>query len=140
MMRIVVPDASVLLKWILPSYNEEHYEKSLRIRQAAISGEVILKAPSLWIFEVGNTLSRRFPKQSRPLMRALLDFGLNEPTFNNSWLERCLTLSQEYNVTFYDAAYHSLALVEKGVFVTADEQYVKRTRAEGAVMALAEWE
>jgi len=138
-MKVVVPDASVLLKWILPSYHEENYAKSLGIRQAAINGEVMLKAPSLWICEVGNTLSRRFPKQSKPLMQALLEFGLDEPKFYPDWLDRCLTLSQKYKVTFYDASYHSLALLERGVLVTADEQYVNKTRGEGAVMSLAEW-
>lgn len=29
------------------------------------------------------------------------------------------------NVTFYGAAYHALAIVNQGVFITADEKYMK---------------
>jgi predicted nucleic acid-binding protein len=139
-MKVVVPDASVLLKWILPSYNEVNYEKALKIRQGAISGEITLKVPSLWVFEVGNAIDRRFRKESKRLVQALLNFGLEEPKFDADWSDRCLALSHKYNVTFYDAAYHSLALLENGVFVTADEQYVNKTCGEGAVICLSEWE
>ena len=35
------------------------------------------------------------------------------------WLKKALALTREYGVTFYDAAYHALALTERGVFLTA---------------------
>jgi predicted nucleic acid-binding protein len=54
-------------------------------------------------------------------------------------LNQCLLIVQRCKVTFYDAAYHSLALVEKGTFVTADKQYVRRTQAVGSVQSIDNW-
>lgn len=134
-MRIVVPDASVLLKWVLPT-TEEGRDSALQLREAAIAGEITLMVPPLWLYEVGNTLARRFPDQAAQLLDALVAFGLVERAATGTWRERALTLTREYGVTFYDAAYHALALVEQGVFVTADSEYVERTQAAGAVSLL----
>ena len=88
-MRIVVPDASVLLKWTLAGDDEHELEQALKLRDAAVHGEVALKVPSLWLYEVGNTLSRRFPKQCKQTLEALLAFGIEEPSWNKTWLEKC---------------------------------------------------
>ena len=58
---IVVPDVSVLLKWMLHASDEPDLEKALALRQAAISGVATPVVPRLWLYEVGNTLTRRFP-------------------------------------------------------------------------------
>ncbi|MBI4401483.1 MAG: hypothetical protein HY581_07620, partial [Nitrospirae bacterium] len=42
-------------------------------------------------------------------------------------------------VTFYDAAYHVLALHTKGLYITADAAYVKRAKRKGHVTLLSEW-
>jgi hypothetical protein len=55
------------------------------------------------------------------------------------WLALTLELTRRFDVSFYDAAYHALALTRHGTFVTADSRYVERTQARGAVVALAEW-
>ncbi|CUS32872.1 PIN domain-containing protein [Candidatus Nitrospira nitrificans] len=44
------------------------------------------------------------------------------------------------HVTFYDSAYHVLAIRTKGLYMTADMAYVKRAKAKGHVVLLAEWE
>jgi predicted nucleic acid-binding protein len=43
------------------------------------------------------------------------------------------------HVTFYDSAYHVLAIRTKGLYLTADTAYVKRAKAKGHVVLLAEW-
>ncbi len=135
----VVPDASVLLKWVLRASNEPDTEKALALRQAAISGAVILVVPRLWLYEVGNTLTRRFPAHAEPLLEALLDFGLTEARRSPRWLHQTVSLAKRHGVTFYDAAYHATALVGGGVFVTADERYVRCTESAGGVVLLRDW-
>ena len=49
---------------MLPGPDEKDREPALRLRDAAMRGEVSLKVPSLWLYEVGNALSRRFPEQA----------------------------------------------------------------------------
>ena len=139
MAQIVIPDASVILKWVLSSADEEDQDKALEIRDLAIEGKLILKVPSLWFYEVGNIISRNFPKQSKELLEALSEFGLEEVAWNKEWLDKCLFVVQHHKVTFYDAAYHSLALVENGTFVTADKQYVRRAQASGSVVSIDNW-
>lgn len=139
-MKIVVPDASVILKWIVPDpIGEEDVQAALALREAANSGKCQLKVPSLWLYEVGNTLTRRFASHAMQALEALLAFGMQEIAPDGAWLTHTITLTQSFGVTFYDAAYHALALREKGVFVTADVHYASRTASAGAVMTLTDW-
>jgi predicted nucleic acid-binding protein len=136
---IVVPDASVILKWALPSDDEPDADKALLIRNAIRDDLVRAVVPSLWVYEVGNTIARRFPEEAGTWLSALLKFGLEEAPTSPRWLAQALELTQRYEVTFYDAAYHATALVQDGVFVTADARYVSRASAHGAVISLSEW-
>jgi predicted nucleic acid-binding protein len=133
--KVVVPDASVLLKWVIPTV-EEGRDSAIELREAAIAGRLSLIVPPLWLYEVGNTLARRFPDHALRLLEALVAFGLVERTATKAWREQALALTSDYAATFYDAAYHALALVEGGVFVTADSDYVRKTGAAGGVRLL----
>ena len=75
---IVTPDASVLLKWVLPSQDEQDSDLALSLRDEAVAGLVDLVVPQLWIYEVGNTLARRFPDHAGEALTSLADFGLTE--------------------------------------------------------------
>lgn len=139
-MKVVVPDASVILKWVLPDpTGEQDMESALHLRDSAVNGKISIKVPSLWLYEVGNTLTRRFADRAQDLLDALVAFDLDESGMHSEWLDQTITLTRRYNVTFYDAVYHALALVEKGVFVTADAKYVRKAGKAGAVVALKEW-
>ncbi len=50
-----------------------------------------------------------------------------------------MSLSVRYGVEFYDAAYHAVALGLRGVFVTADERYVRSASAAGGIASLRLW-
>lgn len=136
---VVVPDASVILKWVLPADDEPDSDRATLLRDAIVAGAVSAVVPSLWWFEIGNTLGRRFPAQASDWISALIKFGLDEAPCSPAWLERTLALMRRYDVTFYDASYHALALVLDGVFVTADVRYASRAAPEGAVVALGAW-
>jgi predicted nucleic acid-binding protein len=137
---LVVPDASVLLKWVLPSDDEPDADKALLLRAAIRDETVDALLPALWLYEVGNTTARRFPVHASRWLSALMKFGLEEALPSQPWLAKTLELTRGYEVSFYDAAYHALALIHKGVFVTADSRYVNRVRGSGSVMALSEWQ
>ena len=136
---IVTPDASVLLRWVLPGHDEQDTEAALALRDEAVAGTLDLVVPQLWIYEVGNTLARRFPDDAEELLASLADFGLTEAELDSRWRTRALSLSVTYGVTFYDAAYHAVALRLGGVFVTADERYVRRASGAGGVSSLRIW-
>ena len=137
--RVVVPDASVILKWVLPSGDEPDRGQALALRDSIAAGHVRAIVPALWIHEVGNTLARRLPDRAGRSLEALLRFDLENAAQSPEWLDRTLDLTQRYGVTFYDASYHAHAIVGRGVFVTADERYVGRAGEAGFVMRLSEW-
>ena len=45
---VVAPDASVILKWVLPSAGESDVGSALALRDAIVAGEVRALAPELW--------------------------------------------------------------------------------------------
>ena len=137
---LVVPDASVLLKWVLPSDDEPDTDKALLLRAAIQDEAVHVLVPGLWLFEVGNMIARRFPTHASAWLSALMKFGLEEAWPSQPWLAKTLELTRRYEVSFYDAAYHALALTHKGLFVTADSRYVNRVTEPGSVTALSEWQ
>ena len=136
---IVVPDASVILKWVLPPAEEPDTDKALALRDSIASGGVRALAPELWVYEVGNLLARRFPSRASRLLDALLRLDLAIAPRSGRWLRRALELTQRHGVTFCDAAYHAHAIVERGVFVTADSRYLQRAGEAGSVMLLPAW-
>lgn len=136
---IVVPDASVILKWVLPSADEPEAAQALLIRAAIAEEQVRAFVPALWIYEVGNTISRRFPTQAGDWLAALAKFGLQDAPRSDKWLTTALGLVNRFGCTFYDAAYHAVALSNNGVFVTADSKYVALAGGAGGVVALSHW-
>lgn len=136
---IVTPDASVLLKWVLPGHDEQDTDSTLALRDEAVTGTLDLVVPQLWIYEVGNALARRFPGDAEWLLASLADFGLTEARPDSRWRTRAVSLSATYGVSFYDAVYHAVALGLGGVFVTADERYVPRASGAGGISPLRLW-
>ena len=136
---IVTPDASVLLKWVLSGDDELDGHAALSLRDEAVAGAVELVVPQLWIYEVGNALARRFPDQAGELLSSLADFGLTEARLDVEWRAQAVSLALTYDVAFYDAAYHAVALVHGGVFVTADERYIRRASKAGGISSLRAW-
>lgn len=47
-MNLVVPDASVLLKWVLPEEREPHAAQAIAIRDAFIAGRIHLLSLASW--------------------------------------------------------------------------------------------
>ena len=137
--RLVVPDASVILKWVLASADEPNLVQALALRDSIADGHVRAVVPSLWIYEVGNTLARRQPERAERSLDVLSRFDLESASQSSRWIECALDLTQRYRVTFYDASYHAHAIVGRGVFVTADERYVRCAEDAGFVMRLSEW-
>ena len=129
----------MLLKWVLPGDDEPSAGSALELLDDALAGAVELVVPQLWLYEVGNSLIRRFPDQASEFLASLDDFRLSEVRPDSRWREQTVSLAVTYGVTFYDAAYHAVALIRDGVFVTADERYVRRASNRGNVVLLRNW-
>lgn len=138
---IVVPDASVILKWVLQKENEPDFSHAVRLQEALLADEVEVLLPTLWRYEVGNVLGLKQPALAEELMSALLAYDFEEVPLRSEYCLGVLGHMQEIKgVTFYDGAYHVLALRTKGVYVTADAAYVRRAKRKGHVALLTEWD
>jgi predicted nucleic acid-binding protein len=72
-------------------------------------------------------------------MNVLMALGPGESLSAPDWQRQILALTTRHRVTFYDAAYHALAIVNEGIFVTADEKYLKAVGDDKHAMHLKDW-
>lgn len=134
-MEIIVIDASVILKFVLRD-DEDRREKALKILYGWLEGKYNIILPSLWLFEVGNILSKREPTHAGEILKRLLEYEYTEARITESLINIVLKLVREKGVTFYDAVYHAIAIQEKGRFVTADKDYFERAKDRGHIQLL----
>jgi len=135
---VVVPDASVLLKWSLDSTAEKDRDRALEIRRLWISGRLSIVLPFLWLYEVGNILGMKQPDLAGELLEIYIGYHFEEESAADL-SGMVLDVMKTAGATFYDAAYHCVALKHRGTYVTADEKYVHKARAMGHVVALKNW-
>jgi predicted nucleic acid-binding protein len=135
---VIVPDASVLLKWILRSDDEPDRDRALNLKAAWLDDACELVVPSLWVFEVGNVLGLKHPATADALLQAMLDLGMAEEA-PHGYIGAIISLMRQHRVTFYDAAYHALAIRRRGTMLTADRAYVKKAAGAGHVRLLSDW-
>jgi predicted nucleic acid-binding protein len=137
---ILVPDASVILKWVLEKEDEPGYSQALKLQEALLAEEVEIRLPTLWRYEVGNVLGLKKPRMAAELMSALLAYEFDEVPLRTDYALDVVAHMQDVpGVTFYDSAYHVLALRTKGLYLTADAAYLKRAKRKGHVELLNEW-
>jgi predicted nucleic acid-binding protein len=69
---IIVPDASVILKWVLEKEDEPDHHQTLLLQEALVAEQIEIRLPALWRYEVGNVLGLKQPAMAMELMSALL--------------------------------------------------------------------
>lgn len=135
-MKIFVPDASIILKWVLGE-DEEGQDRAIELLNGWLDQEHEIILPSLWIYEVGNVLGVKRTKDAEKILGLLLGYEFKESRITDIQINLTFHLMKEFKgVTFYDAIYHALALIEKGVMVTADKDYFKKTKDKGGIMLI----
>jgi predicted nucleic acid-binding protein len=140
MKEIIVPDASVLLKWAFDSPDESDKEKAVSFLKTWIDGKCEIILPKLWSFEVGNVLMMKMPEQAHEIMEIFLGYDFMECNMSLELCKETFHLMRKHTVTFYDAVYHAVALLQKGRLLTADEAYCKKVRDTKHVMSLRDWD
>ena len=127
-MKVIVPDASIILKWVIGE-GEEGQDRAIEFLNGWLNQEYEFIMPSLWIYEVGNVLGLKRPKDAEKILGLLLGYEFKESQITNIQVNLTFHLMKEFKgVTFYDAIYHSVALLEKGMMVTADKDYFQEDK------------
>jgi len=139
-MTIVVPDASVILKWALQRPDEADSALALALLEAFVHEKIEIRIPSLWRYEVGNILARKQPATAVEAMEALLGCEFPEEPLHHDYCLAVLRFMHDLkHVSFYDASYHVLAWRVNGLYITADREYVRIARSKGSIILLSEW-
>jgi predicted nucleic acid-binding protein len=128
--KILVPDASVILKWVM---GEERTDEAQVLLDGWLNQEHEFILPSLWMYEVGNVLGLKRPRDADHILSLLLDYHFSECKVTGELVRVTNELMREYRVTFYDAVYHATAILQKGAMVTADRVYYEKTKKRGSV-------
>jgi predicted nucleic acid-binding protein len=136
--NLYIPDASVILKWVFDTPEEADRDVALMLLNSWTAGDCEFILPSLWLYEVGNTIGRNIPDKATAVMELLLDYRFTEAPVTGMITERTLAIMADCGVTFYDAVYHAIALERKGTLVTADAAYLKKAGKLGHSVLLAE--
>lgn len=135
----VVPDASIILKWVFNDPGEDHAEQALLLLDQWVDGRINIVVPALWCFEVGNILGLKSAGLATETMTLLLDYKFKEQAITDEICRLIFSIMDDCKVTFYDAAYHAVALTHGATFITADEAYVRKATKLGQVALLKDW-
>ncbi len=126
--QLYIIDASVLLKPFIEETQD--LEKAIAVQKDFLKYKIKLGMPSFCLYELLNTLCRKFPDKAMPSLSQILMLNIKEYRLNLENLYIALTIMQKFSkVSFYDAVYHAIAIENGGIFVTADENYYKTTRS-----------
>jgi len=124
-----VIDASVAAKLFII---EDHSEKAMEIMNAHSKGYLSLFAPTLILYELGNTFWKHpqiTPEKAYAFLRKFLDLQVNlvDIYSDDDLLKNVCKISKSEDVTFYDASYMAMAEKYETKMITADMEIYSRS-------------
>lgn len=128
-MKPVVVDTSVIFKWYRQAGDEEHVPQALAVLNDYLDGDLVVHAPDLLIYELGNLLSlkRQFASETPlAILRKTLLLDLQIHAIDQPLAEKALAAAERYGVTFYDASFLALAGILRCPFITSDRKLYRR--------------
>jgi predicted nucleic acid-binding protein len=123
----LVLDASVAVKWVLPSAKETLTTESLQLLKLYIDGDVNFIVPDIFWAEVGNVLwkgvrQRRWPQAlAERAVRDVRDRGFFTVS-SLGLLPEAIKIAFAHDRSVYDCLYVALAIQYKIEMITADER------------------
>jgi predicted nucleic acid-binding protein len=129
-----VIDASVAVKWFLPSSQEQYSGNAFALLKRYVAGELRFVVPDLFWAELGNVCwkASRQGRWSQKDAQAAVSATKKRafPTVSTlSLLEDAFAISMAFDRTVYDSLYIALALTVKSEFITADEHLANAVAA-----------
>lgn len=126
---LIILDSNVLLAFLL---DEPEQPLAAKVFQDRDQQKIELMVPSLWDYEIWNCLSRIDPSLFKAGYGLFLRFTQlpKKVDLNSQLITQAMMISSRISgLAFYDTAYHALAILRNGTFVTLDQKYYKKTKA-----------
>jgi len=133
---MIVPDASVVLKWFLP---EADRDKALALVAGHIKGQDVMAVPELLFYEVSNILTVKSRLSAEVIfagMRYLYALGLRAFQLDREQSLQAIRLAHSHQLSVYDASYVALAITLRATFITADVRLARKLQAFAFVKTL----
>jgi len=91
---------------------------------------------------VGNVLALKHPDLAEQQLSRLRRMEIPEISPDEATVQHTLRLVTTKKVSFYDAAYHAIAIaiVRRGLFVIADKKYLQAVGNNDHVIHLKDWQ
>lgn len=115
-----VVDSSVIIKW-LSTDNEEYTNKADEILTNAQKGNIVLIAPELAKYEVGNVLllsKKLSSEQAKVILIKFFNIPITFITESVESAKETYVLAFDFGITYYDASFVALAKRENAILVT----------------------
>lgn len=139
-MNIVVVDASVIVKWLIPRKDDENdIEQALAVLACIKSREVDIFQPPHWLAEVAAVATRLIPQSADEDIRDLC--AMKFPVAETPEIYRHASeLSRTLGHHLFDTLYHATALsLGDAHLVTADEKYYSTAASHGHILLLKDF-
>lgn len=126
------------VKWFVQN-QEAEVQQAWLLQDAFIREECIFVAPELLLYELANALKagRRF--SASEVLRAIdyvLEFGFVLETFRRSTLHQAVEIATTYGLPVYDSYFLATAVEAGGLFVTADDVFLRKVRGHPNIVSL----
>ena len=137
---LIVPDASVLVKWLL--IKEADANRALALRHAYVEGRVLLAIPTLALYEIASVLQHVRgvgEATSAGFLGAIVALDIPAISPDPAMLTRAIRLGRTTGLSLYDAVFALLADEAGGTWVTADKRALRRLPRGFPAQELAGW-
>ncbi len=127
---MILVDSSVAFKW-LKSSNEPFYEKATALLERHIKGETRIVTPSLLFIEIANALSTKTTTRPKTIiadLHTLYEFDLAIYRETEDDVVTSSLLARKKKTSVYDMLYAVIAKRLDTELITADEQFVRKTK------------
>ena len=126
-MNRLVLDASVAIKWAMPSAREPLTNESVQLLKRYADAEVEFLVPDVFWAEVGNVLwkgtrQRRWRQAEAEAVAADMRARDFATVSSLSLMPEALRIAFAYDRSIYDSLYVALAVQSKAELITADER------------------
>lgn len=121
----LIVDSSVIVKW-LNTTDEENIEAANNLLADALGGKVELFTPELARYEIGNVLLKRkqlIPDEANISLGTTYAVPVTFVTESEDLAKETFSLAHKHNVTYYDAAFLSLAKRYNATLVTENVKH-----------------
>ena len=122
MVKRIVVDASVITRWYL---NEEWSDLALKLRADYEQSKLILIAPFLIYYEIGNALRYSSDLTQQDVansLKSIIKIQIKLIYLDEKLLEKTTEIAFLNNISIYDSNYCAIAEILNCKFVTGDDR------------------